>query len=89
MNIEEIERFLAKAVAKSPYVKITFKKREAIYGLFITDKDYNHLKSKNFWRIVPQSRLNDYNQSKNMDLARIFCGVEFSRLTLYNESFEE
>jgi hypothetical protein len=88
MQIEEIEKFLKKHTTNPSYVKITFKKREAIYGLFVEDKDYAHLKSKNFWRIVPQSQLTAYNQSKNLNLAKIFCGVEFSRLTQYNESFE-
>jgi hypothetical protein len=89
MDIQDIERFLVKASAQNAYVKISFKKREAIYGLFVADKDYAYLKSKNFWRIVPQNQLNAYNQSKNINLARIFCGVAFSRLSLYHESFEE
>jgi hypothetical protein len=88
MQIEEIEKFLKKNATSSNYVKITFKKRDSIYGLFVEDKDYAHLKSKNFWRIIPQSQLSAYNQSKNVSLAKIFCGVEFSRLTQYKESFE-
>ena len=53
MNIEEIEKFLDKQDMKpGEYVKIDFKKRDAIHGLFVKGTDYAHLKSKNFWRIV-------------------------------------
>lgn len=90
MNIEEIEKFLnRKSAPKDDYVKITFKKRDAIYGLFLKDSDYADLKSKNFWRIVPQSQFDAYKQTRNVNLAKIFNGLEFSRLTTYNDSFEQ
>ena len=89
MNIDEIENFLDKKLSgKSDYVKISFKKRDDIFGLFVKDNDYNYLKSKNFWRIVTRTHFDDYNKSKNTNLAKIFNGSEFSRLTLYKESFE-
>ena len=89
MNIDEIENFLDKKLSgKSDYVKISFKKRDDIFGLFIKDNDYNYLKSKNFWRIVTPTHFDDYNKSKNTNLAKIFNGSEFSRLTLYKDSFE-
>ncbi|HEU4471828.1 MAG TPA: short-chain dehydrogenase [Flavisolibacter sp.] len=89
MNIEDIEGFLTKnSTANEGYVKITFKKRDPIYGLFIKDRDYSELKSKNFWRIVTRTHFEEYGKSKNMGLARIFHGSEFSRLTLYKDSFE-
>ena len=89
MNVEDIEKFLTKKTTpENNYVKINFKKREAIYGLFIKDKDYSDLKSKNFWRIVTHTRFDEYNRSKDINLARIFHGSEFSSLTLYKDSFE-
>src|SRR5215204_2091932 len=89
MNIEDIEKFFEKkAVLNEDYVKISFKSREAIYGLFIKDADFSYLKGKNFWRIVPQSQLEAYKTSKNASLARIFNGAEFSRLATYTESFD-
>lgn len=90
MNIEEIQKFLdTKTSLENDYVRISFKKRDAIYGLFIKDhKDYTDLKSKNFWRIVPRSQFEAYSTSKNVGLAKIFHGGEFSRLTLHKESFE-
>jgi len=90
MNIEEIQKFLDnKTTVENNYVKITFKKRDAIYGLFVKNhNDYTDLKSKNFWRIVPQSQFDAYKKSENINLAKIFCGAEFSRLTIYKDSFE-
>ena len=88
MNIEDIEKFLRKsAVDRSQYVKISFKKRNDIYGLFIKDRDYDHLKSKNFWRIVTKSHFSEYQETNDMSLAKIFNGSEFSRLSSYSESF--
>ena len=89
MNIEDIEKFFEKkATLNEDYVKITFKQREDIYGLFLKDADYSYLKDKNFWRIVPQSQLEAYKISKNVNLARIYNGAEFSRLATYQETFE-
>jgi hypothetical protein len=89
MKSEDIEQFFArKATLNKDYVKITFKKRDSIYGLFIKEADYAHLKGKNFWRIVPQSRLESYKTSKNASLARIFNGDEFTRLSAHTESVQ-
>ena len=87
MNIEDIEKFLAKKPG-SEYVKISFKQRDAIYGLFVQDSDYGYLKAKNFWRIVPQSQLDGFKTTKNVNLAKIFNGAEFSKLISYQDSFE-
>ncbi len=88
MNIEDIEKFLkTKRNQETDYVKIDFKKRDSIYGLFIKDGDYGDLKSKNFWRIVTRTYFDEYEKSKNVNLAKIFNGSEFQRLTLYKDSF--
>jgi hypothetical protein len=89
MNTEDIEKFFEKkATLNEDYVKISFRQREAIYGLFLKDADYNYLKAKNFWRIVPQSQLEAYKATRNISLARIFNGAEFSKLSTYAESFD-
>ena len=88
MQIEEIEHFLAKSSAKHDYIKIAFRKRDSFYGIFLKGDDFTYLKSKNFWRIVPQSQLSAFNKSKDVNLARIFNGSEMTRLTWYKESFE-
>ena len=89
MNSTEIEKFFEKnAVLNEDYVKISFRTREAMYGLFLKDEEYDYLKAKNFWRIVPQHQLEAYKSSKDPALARIFNGAEFSKLSTYQESFE-
>lgn len=84
MNTEDIQKFLdLKTAAGNEYVKITFKKRDAVYGLFVREhRDYVDLRAKNFWRIVPQSQFEAYQQTKNVGLAKIFNGAEFTRLTV-------
>ena len=89
MNVDEIEKFLdTRTSVENNYVKIAFKKRDSIFGLFVKDRDYIDLKSKNFWRIVPRSQFDEYSKSKNLSLAKIFNGSAFSRLTSYKDSFE-
>jgi len=68
-------------LAKNP-VKIEFKKRNTIIGIFVQSPDYEDLKSKNFWRIVSEANINEWKQSKNNNLAKIFSGSEFNRITL-------
>ncbi len=89
MNAEEIQKFLeSKTSPKNNYVKIDFKKRDSIYALFVMDSDYNDLKAKNFWRIVTKKHFDEYKTSKNIGLAKIFNGMEFSRLSLLTDDFE-
>ena len=86
MNIEEIEHFLDRKISnEQPYVKINFKNRDAVFGLFVKEKDYAHLKSKNFWRIVTHTHFEEYNRSTDPALVRIFNGSSFSRLSLCKE----
>lgn len=89
MNSEQIQNFLSRnASGRSQYVKISFQKRDAIYGLFLTDeKDFKDLKTKNFWRIVTQKNFDAYSKSKNINLSRIFNGSEMTRLSLLNDEF--
>lgn len=83
MNIEEIEKFLDKQTLKvGQHVKIDFKKRDSINGLFVKGNDFTDLKAKNFWRIVTATHMAEYLKSKNINLAKIFSGSEFSRLTV-------
>ncbi|HET9744533.1 MAG TPA: short-chain dehydrogenase [Chitinophagaceae bacterium] len=89
MNIQDIEKFIWGLPKKQPtYVKISFKKREPVYGLFVQDRDYAHLKTKNFWRIVTKMHFDEFAKTTDMSLARIFNGAEFSRLIPYAGSFE-
>jgi len=87
MHADDIKKFLEKNASDKTYVKIHFPKRDSIYGLFIKDHDFQDLSSKNFWRIVTRVHFDEYNQTKNNNLAKIFNGSEFSRLSLLNEEF--
>ena len=89
MNSEQIQSFLSKNISeKTPYVKISFQKREALYGLFLTgEKDFKDLSVKNFWRIVTQKNFDNYSKSKDVNLSRIFNGSEITRLSLLASEF--
>lgn len=83
MTNEEIEKFLSKQqVKENQQVKIMFKKRNSLMGIFIKGNDYAELKSKNFWRIVAGQHVEGWLTSKNMNNARIFSGAEFSSLAV-------
>ena len=86
MSIEDIEKFLTtKLTDKESVVKISFKKRDPVYGMFIKNNDYMDLKSKNFWRVVTRTNVDEWLRSKNMNLPKIFNGSEFTRLTVQTE----
>ena len=88
MNSEEIKKFIENKITKKDnYVKIEFSKREPIYGIFITGSDYQDLSSKNFWRIVTSKNFDNYSKTKDINLARIFNGSEFSKLSLLSDEF--
>jgi hypothetical protein len=65
-------------------LNIHFKQRNTIKGLFIKGSDYEDLRSKNFWRIVTNANIELWEKTKDINLARIFNGVEFTRLTEVN-----
>ena len=77
---DQIENFLVqKKIEKTP-VQIYFKTRSTILGLFIQTADYAELKAKNYWRIVSEMNIEEYKKSNDINLTRIFNGVEFTRL---------
>jgi hypothetical protein len=87
MNTQEVERFLGRQkLNQDQRVKIDFKKRQTIYGLFVEGKDYNDLKSKNFWRIVTSPNIDAWQRSKDINLAKIFNGFEFSGLSVNDQA---
>lgn len=81
MTIEQIDKFLTNNQYDRNPVKVSFKTREAFTGIFIKTADYDELKGKNFWRIVNQSNVQKYLETKNTSLARIFNGQEITKLT--------
>lgn len=63
-------------------VRIDFKKRNPMFGFLIQAGDYEDLKSKNFWRIVLHSNMQNWQKSRDMDMAKIYNGSEFTKLSV-------
>jgi uncharacterized membrane protein YheB (UPF0754 family) len=81
MTNDIIDKFIKSKTQKNAKVTIYFKQRATVKGLFIQTKDYEELKSKNFWRIVSELKVEEYEKTKDSSLARIYNGAEFTRLS--------
>ncbi len=79
-----IGKFIESKSLKNDRVNIHFKQRDTLKGVFIRGNDYEELKSKNFWRIVSDSKLEEWKRTQDNNLARIFNGAEFTRLSENN-----
>jgi len=84
MTNDSIEKFIDSKALKSTKVNIHFKQRATVKGVFIRTNDFNELKSKNFWRIVSDSKVEEWERTKDTNLARIYNGAEFTRLSENN-----
>ena len=82
MTVEQIETFLAKeTIPQGKVIRFEMKKRNPVRGIIVQGRDYNELKTKNFWRIVASTRIEEYQKSKDINLSRIFNGSEFTKLS--------
>ena len=52
MTTEQIEKFFS-GIKTDSVIRVSFKSRNSVVGIFIRTPDFDELKSKNFWRIVP------------------------------------
>jgi hypothetical protein len=85
MTTEAIERFLdSEKLPDTKALKIDFKKRNSISGLIIKGRDYEDLKSKNFWRIVTRANLAEWKRTGNHEFAKIYSGSEFNKISVVN-----
>lgn len=82
MTKEQIDTFLRKNKYDRHPVKVSFRTRATFTGIFIKTGDYDELKGKNFWRVINESNVKRYLTSKDTNLARIFNGTEFVKLTV-------
>ncbi len=82
MTNEEINKFIQKKHPVDSMVRINFKARKPIKGMFIQTKDFDELSKKNIWRIVSERYFDSYQQSKDLGLTRLFNGTEFTRLEI-------
>ena len=81
MTPDMIEKFVSPKIKKGATVNIHFKDRSTVTGFFIQGTDYEELKSKNFWRIVNSQKFEQWKQSNDVSLARLFNGASFTRLS--------
>lgn len=79
---EQIAKFVETEQLNNGSIKVEFKKRNSITGLFVQHPDYEELKSKNFWRLVTETNLENYHKSKDINSAKMFNGSEFTRLSV-------
>ncbi|MBX3254872.1 MAG: short-chain dehydrogenase [Chitinophagaceae bacterium] len=81
MDIERIESFIKSSIRNNTTIDIHFKGRPPVTGLFIHTNDYEELKSKNFWRVVHISQIQNWSATNDINVARIFNGASFTSLT--------
>lgn len=81
MTNVQIEKFLQQNYIDKKPVKVSFKGRKPVVGIFIATADFDELKAKNFWRIVGEVNIENYRKSKDMNLARMYSGTEFTKLS--------
>jgi hypothetical protein len=79
---EQIAKFIETEQLNNPSVKVEFKKRNTIIGLFVKLNDYDELKTKNFWRLVTETNLEQWHKSNDINDAKLFNGSEFTRLSV-------
>jgi len=82
MTIEKVGEFIEKKKTDDALVKISFKIRSSVTGVFIQSKDFEELGKKNLWRIVTETHADAYRKTRDMNLCRIFNGAEFKKLEL-------
>jgi hypothetical protein len=83
MTPDIIEKFIEDSGRKSVIVNVHFKERSTISGVFVRGEDYEELKRKNFWRIVSETNMSDWKETKNINLARLYNGAAFTKLSDY------
>lgn len=81
MAPEKIAEYIGSKSRKDTPVNIHFKDRNTVRGLFVQTADFEELKSKNLWRVVNNSHLKEWHDTKNIDFTRIFNGLSFTRLS--------
>ena len=90
MTVEQIETWLHKEpVPQGKIIRFELKKRNPVRGIIVQGRDYNELKSKNFWRIVTQTNLAAYQKTNDIGLARIFAGSDYATLSFVSNKPEE
>ena len=82
MTTEQIQKFFSSEAKSNSLIRVNFKNRNSIVGIFIQTTDFDDLRSKNFWRIVSEANFQQWRQSKDYNLVRMFNGAEFTKLAI-------
>ena len=82
MTTEQIQKFFSSEAKSNSLIRVSFKNRNSIVGIFIQTPDFDDLRSKNFWRIVSEANFEQWRQSKDYNLVRMFNGAEFTKLAI-------
>jgi len=82
MTNEQIEKFLSADIKENSLIRISFKTRNSVVGIFIKTPDFDELKSKNFWRIVSENNFEHWKKNRDFNLCRMFNGAEFTKLAI-------
>jgi len=82
MTTEQIQKFFSSEAKSNSLIRVNFKNRNSIVGIFIQTTDFDDLRSKNFWRIVSEANFEQWRQSKDYNLVRMFNGAEFTKLAI-------
>lgn len=82
MTIEKVDEFVSKKKNVNTMARIDFKLRSSVTGMFIKAPDFEELGKKNLWRIVIETHAEKFRETNDMNLCRIFNGVEFKKLGL-------
>ena len=82
MTNEQIEKFFSSGINADSQIRISFKSRNSVVGIFVQTPDFNELKSKNFWRIVSKEKFDQWKKSRDYNLCRMFNGAEFTKLSV-------
>jgi len=82
MTTEQVQKFFSSEAKSNSLIRVSFKNRNSIVGIFIQTPDFDDLRSKNFWRIVSEANFQQWRQSKDYNLVRMFNGAEFTKLAI-------
>jgi hypothetical protein len=80
MTQDQIIAIVRKNQSPEPVLEIRFKTRSPMKGLFIKSADYQELSRKNFWRVVSERNIEEFKETRDENLARIYNGMEFTGL---------
>lgn len=80
MTSERIERFVKEYLNLPNYIHVHMKGRSLEPVMFIAGNDYDELKEKNFWRVVSASNAEQWKNTKDSKLVRIYSGNLFTSL---------